>query len=230
MPNLFDHEDVDCGNAASLARIQVRKPSTDQPVMPATPKAGDITERLALLSQELDQTQEAPASTTSKPTAAPTPMPMAKPVRNTGWGPKKPAAPDILNYWLDIRQGRRYPSWRSLEPEKIGQHWPNCLLIHCNREIGRMQVKYEFTTAIRKVAEKYTPEEQRIDRIEFTPMVIDWILGLGREVATTGKPTHGTDRFPSLTGEMPIRLIALPLSEDLKTIDHVLCYIQQLKN
>ena len=229
MQNLIDQNEFDEGSgAASLSRIQVRKPkaATELQSGPA-PKAGDITERLALLSKELERNDTPPEPVQNIPPASlrrteGTP-------RNTGWGAQKPTPPDILSYWMSIRGSRRYPSWEALQPEIIGIHWPNCVLVHCNKDIGRLQVKYEFTNAVRKVALNNITDEERIDRIEFTPMVIDWILSLGREVSLTGKPTHGTEQFPSLKGEFPLRLIALPLSEDLRHIDHVLCYIQQLR-
>lgn len=229
MQNLIDQNEFEDGSgAASLSRIQVRKPKAAMELQSGpVSKAGDITERLTRLSQELERDEIAPTSvdnTQHKPLSRPENQP-----RNTGWGRQKPSPPDILSYWMSIREGRRYPSWKALQPEIIGIHWPNCVLVHCNKEIGRLQVKYEFTNAVRKVALNNITDEERIDRIEFTPMVIDWILGLGRDVALSGKPTHGTEQFPSLKGEFPLRLIALPLSDDLRQIDHVLCYIQQLR-
>jgi len=236
MHNLIDQEELDASNeAASLSRIQVRKPKTDiNAESAASAKAGDITDRLAMLSEELDREVVDNGNRTDSNASVITPTPFSAPQpqapRNTGWGrQKKQAAPDILSYWMDIRKGRRYPTWESLDPALIGSHWPNCVLVHCNKELGRLQVKYEFTNAVRKAALSSATAEERIDRIEFTPMVIDWILGLARDVALSGKPAHGSEHFPSLKGEFPLRLIALPLSTDLRSIDHVLCYIQQLR-
>ncbi len=238
MQNLIDQDDFDEGSgAASLSRIKLRKPKDLGAARTENPtKAGDITDRLAALSRELDASSTTESSAISMKVApavayATTPLQPPQPARprNTGWGVQKPSPPDILSYWMDIRQGRRYPSWQALDPQQIGVHWPNCVLVHCNKEAGRLQVKYEFTNAVRKVALSNITDEERIDRIEFTPMVVDWILGLARDVALSGKPTHGTEQFPSLKGEFPLRLIALPLSEDLRSIDHVLCYIQQLR-
>ncbi|WP_025898709.1 hypothetical protein [Sneathiella glossodoripedis] len=236
MQNLINEDDFDESNgAASLSRIQVRKPkSPDATKSNAPVKAGDITERLAALSRDLDAslgTDPAPGVQAVSPNINPTqpkPAQSARP-RKTGWGTPKSVQTDILGYWMDIRQSRRYPSWQSLDPQEIGIHWPNCLLVHCNKEVGRLQVKYEFTNAVRKVALNNITDEERIDRIEFTPMIVDWILSLARDVSLSGKPAHGTEQFPSLKGEFPLRLIALPLSDDLRSIDHVLCYIQQLR-
>ncbi|MBO6827546.1 MAG: hypothetical protein JJ879_15190 [Sneathiella sp.] len=197
-------------DAASLAQIQVRKPKGSLDLT-SRKKAGDITDRLGTLSQQLGETSEtaeAPAST---------------------FQTAKPEAPgDILDYWMQIRDGRRYPPWTALDPEFIGSNWPNCVLIHINKAVGRLQVKYEFTNAIRKAAQETEPSEAMLHRIEFTPMIIDWILAQSRTVAVNGKPCHDTEYFPSLTGEFPLRVIALPMSDDSRSIDHVLCYLQKM--
>ncbi|OUR75717.1 hypothetical protein A9Q83_17115 [Alphaproteobacteria bacterium 46_93_T64] len=255
MQNVVEEDELEVsGSAASLARIQVRKSKVSVNLELAPAKAGDITQRLAALSAELDCELETSTSTTensavttvddaqhfaprksperriqTQSTSHPDQRRTQDRRRNTGWGQKKETRPDILSYWMDIRRSRRYPSWQTLEPEVIGKHWPNCILVHCNKELGRLQVKYEFTNAVRKATQAGTPDEDVIDRIEFTPMIVDWILGLGRVVASSGKPTHDTQSFPSVTGEYPLRVIALPLSDDLRSVDHVLCYIQQLK-
>jgi len=254
MQNTGDQDGFDAGNtAASLTKIQVRKSkATTRPkVMASAPKAGDITDRLALLSAELDRdgpdiaptevsveipveiSVPPPAGTSTsatEPITAPPAIRRPAPPKNTGWGQPKQVPPDILTYWMGIRKGRRYPSWESLEPDIIGKYWPNCILVHCNTDIGRLQVKYEFTNAVRKATQDDALQEKEfIKRIEFTPMIVDWILSLGREVANSGKPSHDTEYFPTLTGECPLRLIALPLSDNARKVDHVLCYIQQLK-
>lgn len=231
-------------NAASLVKINVRKSKEEIAVASSKQKSGDITERLAALARELDSTLDEPCS--DRDLALPEPSAEVKsnswnhsqPDRrkadgkersSSGWGTRN-APPDILSYWMDIRGGqRRYPSWQSLEPEMIGKHWPNCILVHCNREIGRLQVKYGFTHSVRKAAQEGVPDEELLNRIEFTPMIIDWVLGMGREVAASRKPAHGTEYFPTVTGESPLRVIALPLSENARDIDHVLCYIQKLQ-
>ncbi len=246
MREFLDKDELEsASNAASLTQIKVRKSKT--PTAPAQqPKLGDITERLAALANEIDHFDDKPIEERERVLVEP-----RQETRKTGWGPdspdrrkvsadraataatgwgRKPAQPDILNYWIDIRGGsRRYPSWQALEPDVIGKHWPNCVLVHCNRDIGRLQVMYDFTHAIRKAAYGETPDEEILGRIEFTPMIIDWILSVGQTVATSRKPAHGTEFFPTVKGEIPLRVIALPLSETGKDIDHVLCYIQKLQ-
>ena len=152
----------------------------------------------------------------------------ARPAATSGWQKKKPAAPDILSYWMEIRDGNRYPTWRKLDTAKIGKYWPNCTLVHCDRVAGRLQLENGFASEVRQATQAENPHQKYTSDIEFTPMVVDWVLGLARDVANSGKPTHGTEHFPSTFDEIPLRVIALPLSENQVDVDHVLCYVQKL--
>ena len=151
----------------------------------------------------------------------------ARPAATSGWQ-KKTAAPDILSYWMEIRDGNRYPTWRNLDTAKIGKYWPNCTLVYCDRAAGRVQLENGFASEVRQATQEENPHQKQASDIEFTPMVVDWVLGLARDVANSGKPTHGTEHFPSTFDEIPLRVIALPLSENQVDIDHVLCYVQKL--
>lgn len=272
-------------DAASLARIRVRRPKEAEPA-PRKVKSGDITDRLQALASELEATR--PAATAAAPaTVTPArgrkapvdaaalravpkaprarkaalkapPKPRHKPVIDAGTGAspatvadatasapiprllfrprpaatggwqRKVATPDILSYWMDIRDGKRYPDWRDLDTGLIGRHWPNCTLVHCNHALGRMQIENGFVSAVRHAALADNPDRDLSTDVEFSPMVIDWVLSFAREVATSGKPAHGTEYFPATFDEMTLRVIALPLSENQIDIDHVLCYVQKL--
>jgi len=297
-------------DAASLAKIKVRRPKDVKITAPKKVKSGDITDRLQALADELEATKPdvAPAKpvfedageglfetekkrnkTAKKPekpkTAAPEPKveaPMAKPeekpevvvareitdpienapisenkspdpkkrkelipsstststvpprranwarpAASPGWQ-KKVATPDILTYWMELRGGNRYPGWQNLETEKIGKFWPNCVLVHCDHGVGRLQLQTGFSSELRQAAKRADPLRDFSADIDFTPMVVDWVLSLARDVANSGKPAHGTEYFPSMFDEIPLRVIALPLSSDQIDIDHVLCYVQKL--
>ncbi|MCR9212481.1 MAG: hypothetical protein NXI13_02085 [Proteobacteria bacterium] len=151
----------------------------------------------------------------------------ARPAATQGWQ-KKNQSPDILSYWMELRNGNRYPTWQSLDTMKIGKFWPNCVLVHCDRSVGRLQLEPTFSNELRQAARRANPLRDFSSDIDFTPMVVDWVLSLARDVANTAKPAHGTEYFPSVFDEIPLRVIALPLSEDQIEIDHVLCYVQKL--
>ena len=61
--------------------------------------------------------------------------------------------------------------------------------------------------------------------VEYTPMVTDWILTIGRQVADSGRPMQDSEIFPTPNGEVCYRLVALPLSDNDDGIDHVLCHV-----
>ena len=63
------------------------------------------------------------------------------------------------------------------------------------------------------------------DRIDFTPMLTEFILTLGRQASRSGRPIKDSENFPSPTGEVRYRIVAMPLSDDDKDIDHVLCHV-----
>ncbi|MCF8466801.1 MAG: hypothetical protein K9G33_05320 [Sneathiella sp.] len=151
----------------------------------------------------------------------------ARPAASPGWQ-KKVVAPDILSYWMEIRDGNRYPTWQNLDTAHIGKYWPNCALVQCDRTLGRLQLENRFASELRAATRQENPHLEYSSDIDFSPMVVDWVLRLARDVANTGKPTHGTEYFPSTFGEIPLRVIALPLSENQIDIDHVLCYVQKL--
>ena len=151
----------------------------------------------------------------------------ARPASAPGWQ-KKVQTPDILSYWMEIRNGNRYPTWQNLDTQKIGKFWPNCVLVHCNHSSGRLQLETSFSNELRQSAKRANPLRDFTSDIDFSPMVVDWVLSLARDVANTGKPAHGTEHFPSVFDEIPIRVIALPLSENQVEVDHVLCYVQKL--
>ncbi|USG59853.1 hypothetical protein NBZ79_11760 [Sneathiella marina] len=151
----------------------------------------------------------------------------ARPASAPGWQ-KKVQTPDILSYWMEIRNGNRYPTWQNLDTQKIGKFWPNCVLVHCNHASGRLQLETSFSNELRHSAKRANPLRDFTTDIDFSPMVVDWVLSLARDVANTGKPAHGTEYFPSVFDETPLRVIALPLSENQVDVDHVLCYVQKL--
>jgi hypothetical protein len=151
----------------------------------------------------------------------------ARPASAPGWQ-KKTQTPDILSYWMEIRNGNRYPTWQNLDTQKIGKFWPNCVLVHGNRSSGRLQLETSFSNELRQSAKRANPLRDFTMDIDFSPMVVDWVLSLARDVANTGKPAHGTEYFPSVFDEIPLRVIALPLSENQIDVDHVLCYVQKL--
>ena len=64
-----------------------------------------------------------------------------------------------------------------------------------------------------------------IEAIDYTPMVTEWVIGVGRTAVELGQPTEDTEVFPSMGGQVGYRVVALPLSDDQTAVDHVLCHV-----
>ncbi|MFQ5954005.1 MAG: hypothetical protein ACE5JZ_02965 [Kiloniellales bacterium] len=107
----------------------------------------------------------------------------------------------------------------------IADCWPNSLLLSCGAGTQRLTLESLFMEALRE--DIRSGGGNRGEGIDFTPMLTDWMLSVGREAERFGKPLHDTDALPSGSGEVRYRVIALPLSDDQKRIDHVLCHVDR---
>ena len=221
---------------ASKPDLPAKAPAFEKPLAKPSVAPKSKTKKAApkAAKKSLEIGKAAPAAK-KEAVAAPEPVSAVPPRRSNwlrpaasqGWQ-KKIVAPDILSYWMEIRDGNRYPTWQNLDTAHIGKYWPNCALVQCDRTLGRLQLENRFASELRAATRQENTHKEYSSDIDFSPMVVDWVLRLARDVANTGKPTHGTEYFPSTFGEIPLRVIALPLSENQIDIDHVLCYVQKL--
>jgi hypothetical protein len=118
-----------------------------------------------------------------------------------------PAA--LIAWWQRLKGVGIYPSPADLDQAAIRATWPEAVLLD------------------------YDPAKQAIARasrlggtdlaIEYTPMVTEWLLELGRRAARGGAPLHETRDFPVTRGRTAYDLVALPLSADRRAADRVLC-------
>ncbi len=172
-----------------------------------------------------------PATPQAPPAAAGTPQAAARAAAEPP--PAAPAAPQpadfsrmpqgLLKYWMSLTNGRKYPSWSNFEPAKIAEYWPNSMVLTCGPPDGRGDVTISKVTRI--ADQNVTPSASGTNRVEYTPMLTEWILSLGKAAASTGKPMQESDRFPTNEGLVRYQIILLPLSDEQTRIDHVLCHV-----
>jgi hypothetical protein len=122
---------------------------------------------------------------------------------------------EIIDYWDSLRGDRPSPSIETLDRSHVSRTWPNCLLV-------------AFTTT-----ENVTPRLTRLGeangQVEYTAMVIDWIISRGRHSVKRGEPMEEEKRFPVTGGNARYQLLLLPLrSQDGKS-DHVLCHLCRVR-
>ncbi len=198
------------GPAASLLSMDIRR----GPPTPVEPEPAE-------LAVEPEPTEPAIAPEPEPPPSPqpPSPQPQAPPQAP----PQRPS--DITAYWRQLKNGRHLPSWSDLDSKLIADCWPNSMLLSCGAETQRLTLDSLFTQALR--VENHGADGDRTEGIDFTPMLTEWVLSLGREAGRFGKPMQDTDALPSDSGEVRYRVIALPLSDDQQRIDHVLCHVDR---
>ena len=182
--------------------------------------------------------QPTPTAAAPQPTATPPQQPAAaappsQPAAPAPAAPEPPAAPQpeafsrmpqgLLKYWMSLTNGRKYPSWGNFEQAKIADYWPNSMVLTCGPPDGRGDVTILKVTRI--ADQNVTPSASGANRVEYTPMLTEWILSLGKAAAASGKPMQESDRFPTNEGLVRYQIILLPLSDEQTRIDHVLCHV-----
>ncbi|HEX7968778.1 MAG TPA: hypothetical protein VF502_11200 [Stellaceae bacterium] len=137
-------------------------------------------------------------------------------------GAASPAAPapgsidEIIDYWDGLRGSRPVPPLDVLDRGKVGRSWPNCLLVAFG--------------AADTVTPKLTRLGEENGEIEYSEMVIHWILSRGRLAARNGEPMEEEKRFPVTGGgNARYQLLLLPLATPEGRSEHVLCHLNRVK-
>ena len=130
---------------------------------------------------------------------------------------------DVATYWDEMRRGRQVPSLIDIDPQVVAEHWPNSLLISCDDLNGAATLERSFAEVMRSARERASANGDLV--VEYTPMVTEWIMTVGREVARAARPIQDIEVFPTSLGNVSYRVIALPLSGERLGTVHALCYI-----
>lgn len=124
---------------------------------------------------------------------------------------------EIIDYWDSQRGDRRYPMVEAIDRSHVGQSWPNCLLVSFASMTG----------------DSAQPRMTRIGeangQVEYTAMVIDWIIKCGRQSVKRGEPMEEEKRFPVTGGNARYQLLLLPLSSTEGKADYVLAHVCKVK-
>lgn len=126
------------------------------------------------------------------------------------------ADPAVLTAWWDgLKRGRDFPALEDIDTAAIAATWPDVVLL------GYDSRQAEITRATRLGGAKAGAD----DAIEYSPMVTEWLLALGRKAARRGAVMHETREFPVSRGMAAYRIVALPLRAGQQGVDHVLCHL-----
>jgi len=145
-------------------------------------------------------------------------------------GVRKPAEPprrrrpdEIVTYWSHLRAGRRFPALADIDLGRIAADWPNSLIIR--HRVGSRVLEAERIGGTRSSLSSARNDGQNETQIDVSPLMLQWLLSLAGEVTKTKRPMGDTESFPSLRRSVSYRAFALPLSDDQKEIDHILCHV-----
>jgi len=127
--------------------------------------------------------------------------------------PPHPTLDDIVAYWDAARNGRRFPAWPELDAKRIGDNWPESLLLECVAGSGRGR-------QVRGMSRLGKPSNGSV--VAYTSTMIEWILSLAGEVASTGEAIEDTEEFRSPEGAARYRAVLLPLGSEAGGVDRVL--------
>ena len=136
------------------------------------------------------------------------------------------AAPtDIVDYWSRLRAGRTFPSPCDLDSDTIMSHWPNSILLTCAPDGVSMRAAALFKPLGAGIQTTPPDGPQPID---FSPMVVEWILSLAQDTVRRAQPLTEKEFFLLPDGPRRYAACTLPLSADQLNVDHVLCYVRAI--
>ena len=95
------------------------------------------------------------------------------------------------------------------------------MLLSCDRHRPVPRLEASFAEALRMAKRRKAESLEPV--VEYTPLLTEWLLTIGREVARLGKPLNDTESFPSYKGRVRYQLVGLPLGSG--EVEHVLCHV-----
>jgi len=128
---------------------------------------------------------------------------------------------NIVELWSRMKKGRRWPGRAEIDVRQIGMYWPDSVLMR----VGESGLPWQFEPLTADVA-RGGAKTFHTGAVEFgNPLVIEWILELGRRTQRIGQPQEESDVFPTSEGDTRYRAMTVPLGDDDVTISHVLCHV-----
>jgi len=97
------------------------------------------------------------------------------------------------------------------------------VLLRWDRALTVPRLEAAFTEALRAAKRKQL--ERIVPEIEYSPLVTEWLLLLGREVARRGIPLNDVESFPALKGRVRYQATGLPLGDPEGRVELVLCHV-----
>ena len=237
------------GSPGSLMSLKIRKRTAATPARPGAPQSPQVEPSLepapapaapggdsnSMPDAISRVTRRAQSALAARPSARPQPpvrrapkarAPIAQPAREPepGAGAPAPRHSDIVAYWTRLRGARRFPNSTEIDAATIAETWPNSILIRCRPGSRALEPDKMFLAG-----EGIAPGLSGLRggaRVNLSPLMLQWLLGLAGEVVREGRPMNDVETFPSVKRVVRYRAVALPFSENERAVDHVLCHFR----
>jgi hypothetical protein len=138
---------------------------------------------------------------------------------------QKPAPEEITAYWSRLRGNRPFPATSDLDLDRIASDWPDSVLFRCRSGSNALEPDRTFRPQSSGDAPILGARSEP-GKIEFSPMMLQWLLSLASDAVRNRQPVEDADTFPAAQHSVRYSAVALPLSDNQSVIDHVLCHVR----
>jgi hypothetical protein len=121
----------------------------------------------------------------------------------------------VIAWWSALKRGRAFPAPADLDRAVIGAAWPAAVLLSDDGAGG------DIVRATR------LGERDDLGAVDYSAMLTEWLLAVGRTAIARGAPVEEVREFPSAGRRAAYRILALPLSAGGHAPDHVLCRLSR---
>ena len=130
---------------------------------------------------------------------------------------------DIVAYWHAVRGVDALPFANDLDPVHVARCWPASVMLSVADGGDRIALDRAFARVVRMTRE--TAARPFRPAIDYSPMVMDWVIGIGRIAARLAKPTSDVEIFPGTRQQVRYRVIGLPFVNGDGVVERVLCHV-----
>jgi len=130
---------------------------------------------------------------------------------------------DIVAYWHAVRGIDALPLSNDVDPMHVARRWPASVMLSVADCGERITLDAAFARVVRLTRE--TAARPIRPFVDYSPMVMDWVIGIGRIAARLGKTASDVEVFPGGRNQMRYRVIGLPFVDRDGAVDRVLCHV-----
>jgi len=124
----------------------------------------------------------------------------------------------LMAYWDDLRDTREYPRHDEIDPGTIGDDWPNCFLVALREPADQSQLSYIGPNLVN---DGVPDGPVSVAELPADALIAHALSPLQRMLSKRIPMSIGGEA--EIAGEAVLyRSILLPLSDDGRSIDHVL--------